>query len=210
MSTQEDTLLTLLEECKRKAPEYYDLLSSRNDAEFEKAFDAHLEQAASQLESNKKDFKELDENGLSGALTMALSIPGISATRETNTNGHVDITIVADHCTPMRKKLAEAKIYDGPEYHFKGLQQLLGRYTTGREGRGLLIVYFRKQNIAGLVQKLREKMDTDLPVSQQGATTDHTIKWSFLSKHAHSCGDTLEVGHVGCNLYIESTDGKAN
>lgn len=210
MSTQEDTLLTLLEECKRKAPEYYDLLSSRNDLEFEKAFDAHLEQAVSQLESNKKDFIELGENGLSGALTMALSIPGLSATRETNSNGHVDITVVADHCTPVRKKLGEAKIYDGPEYHFKGLQQLLGRYTTGREGRGMLIVYFRKQNIAGLVKKLREKMDIDLPSSQQGATTDHTIKWSFLSEHAHACGETLEVGHVGCNLYIEPINGDAN
>ncbi len=210
MSTNENNLLTLFDECKRKAPEYFDLLSSGDDAEFEKAFDALIERAVSQLESDKKAFKNLDENGLSSVLTMALSIPGISATRETNSNGHVDITIVADHCTPLRKKLAEAKIYSGPEYHLKGLQQLLGRYTTGREGRGILIVYFRKKNIAGLVKKLRKKMDIDLPFSQQGATSEHTIKWSFLSEHAHSCGNTLEVGHVGCNLYIEPVDGESS
>jgi hypothetical protein len=111
---------------------------------------------------------------------------------------------------PTRKKLGEAKIYDGPDYHIKGLQQLLGRYTTGKEGRGMLIVYFRKKNIAGLVKKLREKMDTDLPLSQQGPTCDHLIKWSFLSQHGHSSGETLEVGHIGCNLYIETTDGVAS
>ena len=210
MSAQDNSLLTLLELNRQKTPEYYDLISAKTDADFEKAFDAFLERAVSQLETNKKNFQTLDENGLSAVLTMALSVPGLSATRETNSNGHVDITIVADHCMPMRKKLGEAKIYDGPEYHVKGLQQLLGRYTTGREGRGMLIVYFRKQNIAGLVKKLREKMDTDLPSSQQGPTSDHLIKWSFLSKHTHSCGENLEVGHIGCNLYIESTDGVAS
>lgn len=210
MSAQDSSLLTLLELSRQKAPEYYDLISAKTDVDFEKAFDAFLERAVSQLEANKKNFQTLDENGLSAVLTMALSVPGLSATRETNSNGHVDITIVADHCMPMRKKLGEAKIYDGPEYHVKGLQQLLARYTTGREGRGMLIVYFRKQNIAGLVKKLREKMDTDLPSSQQGPTSDHLIKWSFLSKHMHSCGENLEVGHIGCNLYIESIDGVAS
>lgn len=207
MKKPENSLLRLYELNQQKAPEYFALISAQNDADFEKAFDTLLERVVSQLETNKRDFEKLDENGLSAVLTMALSVPGISATRETNSNGHVDITIVADHCTPIRKKLGEAKIYDGPEYHLKGVKQLLGRYTTGREGRGLLIVYFRKKNIAGLVLNLRQKMDTDLPFSQQGPTTDHVIKWSFLSKHTHSCGDDLEVGHIGCNLYIDSNYG---
>ena len=109
--------------------------------------------------------------------------------------------IVADHCVPERIKLGEAKIYDGPEYHLDGLKQLLGRYTTGREGRGLLIVYFRKADIAGLVKKLRTQMDSDLPCAQQGKTTDHVLKWSFLSTHALKSGDNHEVGHIGCNLH---------
>ena len=210
MITHDNSLLELLELTKVKAPEYFDLITAKTEAEFEKAFDVFLERAVSQLESNKKNLQLLDENGLSAVLTMALSVPGLSATQETNSNGHVDITVVADHCMPMRKKLGEAKIYDGPEYHVKGLQQLLGRYTTGREGRGMLIVYFQKPNIAVLVKKLRNKMDTDLPLSQQGPTSDHLIKWSFLSQHVHSSGETLEVGHIGCNLYIDNTDGVAS
>jgi hypothetical protein len=126
----------------------------------------------------------------------------MTVTQETNSNGHVDLTIEADDCVPPRKK-AEAKIYSGPEYDTQGLEQLLGRYTTGREGRGLLIEYVRKRNIAGLVEKLRKKMDDERPQKQKGPTTAHPLKWSFITTHGHASGEDLQVGHVGCNLYIE-------
>jgi hypothetical protein len=208
MNPDRSSLLALYELCMKRVPEFLELVCPENDCDFELAFDSFLARTISNLEANKKDFQNLDENGLSSIITTALSaIPGVTATRETNSNGHVDITMTVDHCMPMRKKLGEAKIYNGPEYHIKGLEQLLGRYTTGREGRGMLIVYFRKRDIAGLVKKLREKMDIELPLLQQGPTSDHLIKWSFLSQHKHSCGDNLEVGHIGCNLYLESSDG---
>lgn len=206
MNIPDNSLLRLYEQITRKAPEYYDLMTAEDDAAFEKAFDAILGRAVAQLEEDAKDFSSLDENGLSAVLVKALSMPGLSVTRETNSNGHVDITVLADHCNPIRKKLGEAKIYDGPAYHLEGLQQLLGRYTTGREGRGMLVIYFRKKDIAGLIKKLRQSMDSGLPFSQVGPTGDHLIKWSFLSKHKHSCGEDLEVGHIGCNLFFESTD----
>jgi hypothetical protein len=193
----------LIELIRRKAPEYVDLLTAETDADFERAFDAILQIAVTHLEANRMKYKELDEEGLSSVLVAALSIPGLLAARETYSNGHVDIMIEAPLCLPARKKLGEAKIYDGPVYHFKGLEQLLGRYTSGREGRGILIIYFRKSDIAGLVKKLRRKMDNDLPLDQQGNTADHLLKWSFLSTHAHSCGENLQVGHIGCNLYTE-------
>lgn len=203
MSHTRGSAFDLVEKISRKAPEYLDLFTAGNDADFEKAFTALLEKAISDLEKNKKLFQTLDEEGLSAALSMSLSMPGFLVTRETHSNGHVDLTIVVNYCVPMRTKLGEAKIYDGPKYHLKGLEQLLGRYTTGREGRGLMIVYFRKRNIANLVQKLRKKMDAEHSLHQQGPTADHLLKWSFISIHAHSCGENLEVGHIGCNLFIE-------
>lgn len=203
MSSLRGNLAELVDRIRRKAPEYLDLLTARTDEEFEQAFDGVLEKAISHLEANKANFNSLDEAGLSAALAGRLSIPGLTASLETHSNGHVDITIDADHCVPARKKLAEAKIYDGPEYHFQGLQQLLGRYTTGRERRGILVVYVRKANIAGLFAKLRARMDQELPLDQRGPTRDHLLKWSFRSTHHHACGDDLEVGHVGCNLYVE-------
>ena len=77
MSAQDNSLLTLFELNRRKTPEYFDLISAKIDADFERAFDAFLDRAVSQLEANKKDFQSLDENGLSAVLTMALSVPGV-------------------------------------------------------------------------------------------------------------------------------------
>ena len=202
MSNKFNSANNLIDIIKRKAPEYMDLLTAETDPEFEMAFDSLLERAIAHIEGNKKKFEKLGEEGLSAVFAGVLSIPGLTVTQETNSNGHVDLTIEADHCTPARKKLGEAKIYNGPEYHLKGLEQLLGRYTTGREGRGLLIIYVRKKDIAGLVQKLRERMDNDFPMGQKGKTLDYNLRWSFISKHVHSSGEDLDVGHIGCNLHI--------
>jgi hypothetical protein len=203
---EKDTALALVEMLKRKAPEYLDLFTAQTDADFEKAFDVLLERSVAGLEVNKNNFVELDEEALSAILALALSTPGLSVTQETQSNGHVDITITADHCVPLRKKLGEAKIWDGPEYHIKGIKQLLDRYTTGREGRGLVITYVKKRNIKGLFTNLRKTMNEKRPCKQTADTIDHILKWSFISTHAHSCGETLEVGHIGCNLYAEPAE----
>lgn len=201
---ERDSALALIEKLKRRAPEILDLMTANSDDEFEKAFDPLIGRAVSQLEQQKDNLQSLDEVGLSGAFAMALSIPGLTVTNETHSNGHVDLFIKVDHCHPERIKLGEAKIYRGPQYHIKGLEQLLGRYTTGRETRGLLLVYYRDQGIADLVGKIRTEMDKTLPMQQQGKTIDHAIKWSFLSKHTHSSGDDNEIGHIGCNLFSSS------
>lgn len=204
MTGKEDSYHALVEQIRRKAPAYLDLLTAETDDEFEAAFEMVLDSAVRHLEKNKANFQKLDEVGLSGALAGALSIPGLTVTQESHSNGHVDLTIEADHCFPARIKLGEAKIYDGAAYHVKGLEQLLERYTTGREGRGLIISYVRQRDISGLIKKLRLHMDEVLPLSQMGTSQDHQIQWSFVTVHLHSCGENLQVGHIGCNLYVKS------
>lgn len=201
MKQAHDTVQELVERLKRKAPEYLDLISAETDDEFEAAFEVLLEKAVSHLEMNRKNFRQLDEEGLTAALAGKLSMPGLTVTQETNSNGHVDLTIEADHCTPQRKKLGEAKIYAGAAYHISGIEQLLGRYTTGREGRGLLVVYVRKKNIKELLAKLREQLDAVLPHGQTVPSRDHTLKWSFITRHSHSSGEELSLSHIGCNLH---------
>jgi hypothetical protein len=201
MTATGDSLLALVERIQKTDPSLLNLYTARTDAEFESAFDSWLERAVSGLERNKKNFATLTEEGLSGVLALALTTQGIVVTPEANSNGHVDLLIEVKWGTGERRKLGEAKIYDGPAYHIKGLQQLLRRYTTGREGRGLLIVYVKKADIAGLIRKLRDTMDETAPEQQKGKSKDYSMKWSFISVHGHSCGEDLEVGHIGCNLY---------
>lgn len=203
MSSTRKSALDYIEVLKRKAPEYLDLLTAETDDEFEAAFDAILEGTLTHLEKNRRNYKALNENGLSAALAGRMSIPGLTVSQEKNSGGHVDLTFEADHCTPARTILGEAKIYRGYKYHERGLAQLLDRYITGRECRSLLIVYVRKSDIKGLIGKLRDEMDGNLPLAQKEKTVIHTFKWSFLSTHTHSCGEDLRVCHVGCNLYVE-------
>src|ERR1044072_3424560 len=101
----------LISRIERKAPEYLDLLSAQTEAEFDEAVDAVLSQGVAFLEKNKKLYKGMNEEGLSSVLVARMTIPGLTVTQEEYSNGHVDLTISADHSNPIRKKLCEAKIY---------------------------------------------------------------------------------------------------
>ena len=195
-----NTPADLVRRIERKAPEYLDLLTADSDTEVEQAFNALLDASLRRLESNRTHFASLEEVGLTAVLSVALSAPGLTVTQEAHSNGHVDITIDFDHCLPARRKLGEAKIDRGPRNHVKGLQQLLDRYTTGRELGGLLIVYVQRPDISGRVKKLRNAMDTSKPRRQKGATRDHLLQWAFTSTHMLNSGDPHDISHVACNM----------
>lgn len=191
------------ERARHRTPAYLDLASAQTDEEFEAAFVRILEVAVQHLEKNKKNFQKLSEEELSAVLAGALMIPGLlTVTQESNSNGHVDLTIQADHSSPARIKLGEAKIYSSPSYHMKGIGQLLSRYTTGREAPGLLINYVRKKDITAITATLRKAMDEALPEKQTAPCEDYVLKWSLLTKHKHSSGEVVSVGHIGFNLHI--------
>jgi hypothetical protein len=207
MTSYADSYLAFVERIIRRDPANIDLQTATTEDQFDKALEVVLESAIRHLEKNKKNFQTLNEVALSAVLAGVVSIPGIlTVTNEAHSNGHVDLTIEADNCFPRRVKLGEAKIYKGPAYHVTGLDQLLQRYTTGREGRGLLISYVRQRDISAITSKLRLHMDEALPLSQKGPCRDAALRWSFLTVHLHSCGDDLEVGHFGCNLYVETEE----
>jgi hypothetical protein len=205
VSPHPDSAEALVLRIERKAPEYFDLLTADSEQDFERAFNAILQRAIQNLETNAVNFEKLNEVGLSAVLAAGISVPGLTVTQEAHSNGHVDLTIDADHCVPARRKLGEAKIYDGYAYHEKGLTQLLGRYTTGREMGGLLLVFVKLDGIAKLVKKLRKEMDSKKPCKQSGPTRNHTLKWSFESTHELATGDPHEVSHVACNLSTSRT-----
>ena len=203
--TRPGSVADLTEKISAVSSSYLDLFTAVTDADFEVAFDHILEKAIENLETNSKNYNNLNEEGLSAVLAAGLTIPGVHVAQESNSNGHVDITIHIQSCQKQRKKLAEAKIYNGKSNHIKGLQQLL-RYTTGRECRGLLLVYVKKKDVAGIMSTLRKDMDTENPANQKGQTIGDNLQWSFLSVHQHSSGKDIEVSHVGINLFTSKRD----
>lgn len=197
------TLSDLLDRIAKTAPPFFDLITAETEEQFDQSFTPFLQQAITGLEQNSKNFARLHEEGLTAALALALRSPGLLVLQEANSNGHVDLTIEVPYSVPIRRVLAEAKIYRGPRYHIEGLEQLISRYVTGREQRGLVIVYFKISEISKAVQSVRLEMDMSLPLDQQGPTQPHALKWSFLSVHKHSSGEHLQIGHIGCNLYVD-------
>lgn len=197
----ESTLKRLCEILAKRCPETVDLLTAATEAEFDDAFAPWLAQAIHDLETNSKNFAGLGETGLVAALAMGLRMPGLTVKQEANSNGHVDLTVSLDHSHPLLFSLGEAKVYDGPELHKKGLAQLMERYMTGREAQCLMLSFVQKKDIASIAHKLRDDMDKSLPSAQQGKSTSLPIKWAFKTAHLHASGDLRSVAHYSCNLF---------
>jgi hypothetical protein len=177
------------------------LITAGTDRDFDTAFDTWLVEAINRIEANKLNFKDLGEESLSAVLAASLTTPEISVTQEQNSNGHVDLTIKLTNAPQLRIKLGEAKIWRGKEYHVNGLGQLINRYTTGRECRGFVISYVKIKDVANLFIDLRHHIDTSKPFNLDGLCQDHNIRWSFISIHKHTSGESISVCHVGCNLH---------
>jgi hypothetical protein len=200
----ESNLYNYIELTKKLSRETLDLITAESEEDFDKAFDNWLTQAIAKLEANKLNYESLDENGLSAVLAASLSTGEISVTQEQNSNGHVDLTVKLNNSSPQRTKLGEAKIWRGKEYHVKGLDQLLNRYTTGRESRGFVISYVKQKDIKGLFESLRNYIDEEKPFDLDDVCKDHNVRWAFISIHKHNSGELTPICHIGCNLYLES------
>lgn len=200
---QSDSLIDVVEKIRRKAPYFVDLMTASDEEAFNRALECHLDHCIRRLEADAKVMSNPGEEGFSAYLAASLTYPGLAATRETYTNGHVDITITAEHSSPLRQVLAEAKIWDGPAYHVKGLEQLLRRYSTGRDSGGLVITYVTQRDIATKVADLCTYLNQKKPCDQQGDANRLAYKWSLCSVHKHSSGELIRVGHFACNCYLD-------
>lgn len=182
------------------------LLDSRNDQQFNDAFASIVIEAVDEIERDAKHFSTLSEDALSSIFVKTINrTDALVVKREEFTNGHVDLTFWANRCFPeARRILGEAKIYKSFSWHSSGVLQLIGRYSTGREGRGLLLVYVQQDSIKDKMEQFRKDMDLNLPCSQTKPCFDHSARWSFVSEHEHRSKEKLEVWHLGCNLHHET------
>lgn len=182
-------------------PQLEGILICDDANEFDELFEKHLQVCIERMEAAANHFYPDSEEKLSQILAASLSHPGLNVLLEAYTNGHVDLTIRQESIYGGQVRLAEAKIYKGPDYHTKALEQLIKRYSTGRSPTGYVIEYVKKANIVKLVKGLRTDADSHLPVDQRGKTKDHSIKWAYQSKHEHSSGEILRIVHLNVNLY---------
>lgn len=177
------------------------LFQATTEKEFDDFLDSHFAECVQRMEAEAHHLTVDDEEKLSAFLAAALSMPGLSVVREGYSNGRVDLTIKSESIKFSQRRLAEAKIYAGPAYHAQAIEQLVSRYSTGRQSRGYVLEYVKKPGISDIVVKLRAKANLDFPVNQQGATCDHQMKWAYISDHLHTSQELIRVVHINVNLH---------
>lgn len=177
------------------------LFEARTAEAFDEFLDRHFEESVQRMEAEAHHLQGDCEEKLSAFLAAALSIPGLSVVREGYSNGRVDLTIKSESIKFPQRRLAEAKLYSGPSYHAKAIDQLISRYSTGRQSRGYVVEYVKKSGISNIVVKLRNKADEDFPVFQQGKTNDHPMKWAYVSSHKHTSEELIHVVHINVNIH---------
>lgn len=182
-------------------PELRRLFEASKPEDFDEFLELHFERCVQRMEAEAHHIAGDGEEKLSAFLAAALSMPGLSVVREGYSNGRVDITIKSESLFSPEQRLGEAKVYDGPVYHSQAIGQLISRYSTGRQPTGYVIEYVKKPSIAKIVTGLRKEADAKLPIHQEGATSDHAMKWAYVSQHRHSSDELVRVVHVNVNLH---------
>jgi hypothetical protein len=209
MASIDDSLTALVDQLTTRCPQLYllKMLCASSDEDFDTALEDLLEAAVVHLENNAPHLADCDEETITAFLIAYLNMPGfLRVLQEAYTKGHVDITIEAEPALPLRRRLGEAKIYGGPSYHVKGLNQLVNRYSTGRYGTGILIEYFKKPNIKTFIERLRKHLNKTKPYLQNGDCEDHHMSWAFTTHHHHISGEMLRVLHLNCNLAVSKNE----
>lgn len=182
-------------------PELKKLFQFSTPEEFDEFLDLHFERCVQCMEAEAHHLSDDHEEKLSAFLAANLRMPGLSVVREGYSNGRVDLTIKLESELSPEQRLVEAKIYGGHAYHVQAIDQLIGRYSTGRQRTGYVVEYVKKPGIANIVARLRKQADDDLPVRQSGPTTAHAMKWAYVSQHLHASEELIRVIHVNINLH---------
>jgi hypothetical protein len=197
----ENTAREFLQFVDRKLPGISLVFCSTSEREFVEAVDLILDRTIRMLEGNAATHSGLGELALSTMLTDLIDNSGVPCQKERYHNGHVDVTIAHPRSLPYQY-LGECKIYNGFKRHCDGCDQLLNRYSSGRDMRGFLLEFFTRPRMYWLLQGLRNNFDQTSPLKMKRTSHDHAlIKGAFVSVHAHFTNTDVEVLHIGCNLY---------
>lgn len=107
------------------------------------------------LEEEANQHNKKNETEISSSIKMYLRGAKYRCTTETNSNGHVDLTVEENNF----KWLGEAKIQRGNDWTYHGFDQLTANYSTGRPNscHGAIIVYNKiKKTSLKCAQEWRE------------------------------------------------------
>lgn len=157
----------------------------------------HLIEIANDLEQGAKEFVKLGEDGISNIVATALNRHlFLAADRESNSRGHVDLTIKAPsiQSSSSFSYKGEAKIWKGEKKVLDTCNQI-HEYLTGREVRGFILFYFRTKSCDSLFTKYIEAVTETCG----GELVGHEKRF-FTTRHTHESGAELFLDHYALHL----------
>jgi hypothetical protein len=162
--------------------------------------------AVPKLEEGRLGHRETTEDGLTNSLLALLYAAYPGATRETDTDGHVDISL--KHPLHLAIVLSgEAKAINGKRFawYTAGLTKLVAKYNSGRNDLGLMVCYCRIASMYTEMTAYKDRIGTERvaefvrhvdpqEVELQG------LKAVFVTEHIAS-GRKMTVAHAWVNMY---------
>lgn len=106
------------------------------------------------LEESSSVRQQDEEDRITVDIVAQLRRAGYDASHDTYTKGHVDIRVAQDSFV----WLGEGKIHRDYDWLFKGMNQLLGRYTTGREEGAGILIYIKGKNAKAVLEEWRKRL----------------------------------------------------
>lgn len=163
--------------------------------------DLNLVAGTMEMSANCYPRSNFNETSLTKQIVDRLQFCGYAIGAETDSRGHVDITV-----TSHRKSiiwLGEAKIHSDYEWLHHGLQQLVQRYTTGRHDDAGMLIYIYNKDAGSVLDEWSRRVAAEnlcdlieLPSARQ--------RTGFSSKHKHPAwGNPVTVQHLGVALYFQ-------
>lgn len=197
----------------RTIRQYSIIPNPKNHKEFLDLLYDDLDLIISMLSQNKKQYYQGMVNNPSQAedlintvICNMLFMRGWQASHDTYINGHADIVVTLPNST--YQWLGEGKILNSNTYLYKGLKQLLYRYSTGQSNQnaGGLITYIKdgKKNIKEFLDawndylNKQEIQNDELPFSPVIRTEPcHQNALAFYTYHTHpSSGLEYSIRHI--------------
>lgn len=172
-----------------------------NYENFVTLIDSTMLEAIEEIENNKNIYANFNEDSLTSVIVSFFRAKGFNAEHDSNRGGHCDIVVEKNRM----QWLCEAKIYESYVKLYGGYQQLVTRYSTGRENAtcGGLLIYNKKPNALDKLNRWKKRLVIE---DNQITIDDHDYRCFYSTQSHPVSGLPYKVKHYSVLLHHEPKD----
>ncbi|MCM8529327.1 MAG: hypothetical protein NE327_22585 [Lentisphaeraceae bacterium] len=138
------------------------------------------------------------EDEITQEISNLLNCSGYNSSNETNSNGHVDLTVIKSGY----EWKGEAKIHGAYDHVKCGLEQIL-QYCNGNESKAGVLIYISREDSLSIMKEYKNRIECydRYPPSSEVLMC---VKQRISSSHKHEAtGNKIEITHFPFALYYK-------